>query len=125
VPPFAGCRCLAGGTFLRTRRPLDRSKFAASFAAVVNPELAAFMADSQAPWRVPALEGTVSQASWKSKPSWYLVATDDKMIPPDAQRAMCKRAGSQSIEVKGSHAVYVSQPEAVADFIARAVDSEQ
>src|ERR1700680_4471292 len=104
---------------------LDRSKFAASFAADVEPELAAFMADSQVPWGVQALEGAVSQPSWKSKPSWYLVATDDKMIPPAAQRAMCKRAGSQSVEVKGSHAVYVSQPEAVADLIARAADSEQ
>jgi len=104
---------------------LDRSKFAASFAADVNPELAAFMADSQVPWGVQALEGAISQPSWKSKPSWYLVATDDKMIPPAAQRAMCKRAGSQSVEVKGSHAVYVSQPEAVADLIARAADSEQ
>jgi pimeloyl-ACP methyl ester carboxylesterase len=104
---------------------LDRSKFAASFAADVNPELAAFMADSQVPWGVPALEGAVSQASWKSKPSWYLVAADDKMIPPDAQRAMSKRAGSSTVEVNGSHAVYVSQPEAVADLIAKAADSEE
>jgi pimeloyl-ACP methyl ester carboxylesterase len=104
---------------------LDRSNFAASFAADVNPELAAFMADSQVPWGVPALEGAVSQPSWKSKPSWYLVATDDKMIPPDAQRAMSKRAGSQTVEVKGSHAVYVSQPGAVADLITRAAESER
>jgi len=104
---------------------LDRSKFAASFAADVNPELAEFMADSQVPWGVPALEGAVSQPSWKSKPSWYLVATDDRMIPPAAQRAMCKRAGSQTVEVKGSHAVYVSQPEAVADLIAQAAQDGQ
>src|SRR5579864_4881108 len=103
---------------------LDPSKFAASFAADVNPELSAFMADSQVPWGVPALEGAVSQPAWKSKPSWYLIATDDKMIPPDAQRAMSKRAGSSTIEVKGSHAVYVSQPEAVADLIARAAEAE-
>lgn len=99
---------------------LDRSRFRASFAADVNPELAAFMADSQVPWGVQALEGAVSQPAWKSKPSWYLIATDDKMIPPDAQRAMSKRAGSKTVEVKGSHAVYVSQPEAVADLVARA-----
>jgi pimeloyl-ACP methyl ester carboxylesterase len=103
---------------------LDRSKFAASFAADVNPALAAFMADSQVPWGVAALEGAVTQPSWKSKPSWYLVASDDKMIPPDAQRAMSKRAGSNTIEVKGSHAVYVSQPEAVADLVARAAEGE-
>lgn len=104
---------------------LDRSKFAASFAADVDPELSAFMADSQVPWGVQALEGAVSQPAWKSKPSWYLIATDDRMIPPDAQRAMSKRAGSKTVEVKGSHAVYVSQPEAVADLIARAAQNGQ
>jgi pimeloyl-ACP methyl ester carboxylesterase len=104
---------------------LDRSRFAASLAADVNPELAAFMADSQVPWGVPTLEGAVSQPSWKSKPSWYLVSTDDKMIPPDVQHAMPKRAGSKTVEVKGSHAVYVSQPAAVADPIAKAADGEQ
>src|SRR5216683_8395014 len=80
---------------------LDRSKFAASFAADVNPGLAAFMADSQVPWGVQALSGMVSEPAWKSKPSWYLVSTEDKMIPPDAQRAMSKRAGSKVVEVKG------------------------
>ena len=99
---------------------LDRSKFAASFAADVNPEVAAFMADSQVPWGLEALNGAVTAPAWKTKPSWYLVATDDKMIPPDAQRAMSKRAGSTVIEVKGSHAVYVSQPAAVASLIERA-----
>ena len=77
------------------------------------------MADSQVPWGLEALNGAVSQPAWKSKPSWYLVATDDKMIPPDAQRVMSKRAGSTVIEVKGSHAVYVSQPKAVAAIIRR------
>jgi pimeloyl-ACP methyl ester carboxylesterase len=99
---------------------LDRSKFAASFAADVNPEAAAFMADSQVPWGVKALEGTVSQPAWKSKPSWYLVSTEDKMIPPDAQRAMSQRAASTVVETKGSHAVYVSQPQAVALLIEEA-----
>lgn len=99
---------------------LDRSKFAASFAADVNPDLAAFMADSQVPWGVQAFGGAVKQPAWKSKPSWYLVSTEDKMIPPDAQRAMSKRAGSKVVEVKGSHAVYVSRPEAVASLIEEA-----
>jgi pimeloyl-ACP methyl ester carboxylesterase len=99
---------------------LDRSKFAAAFAADVNPGLAAFMADSQVPWGVQALGGTISEPAWKSKPSWYLVSTDDRMIPPDAQRAMSKRAGSKVVEVKGSHAVYVSQPQAVASLIEQA-----
>ncbi len=96
---------------------LDKAKFAASFAADVNPDAAAFMADSQVPWGVEALGGKISQPAWKTKPSWYLVATDDRMIPPDAQRAMSKRAGSTVVEVKGSHAVYVSQPQAVASLI--------
>jgi pimeloyl-ACP methyl ester carboxylesterase len=99
---------------------LDRSKFAASFAADVDPELAAFMSDSQVPWGVEALGGKVSEPAWKSKSSWYLVSTDDKMIPPDAQRAMAKRAGSKVVEVKGSHSVYVSQPQATAELIEQA-----
>jgi pimeloyl-ACP methyl ester carboxylesterase len=99
---------------------LDRAKFRESFAADVSAELAAFMADSQVPWGLEALNGAVSEAAWKTKPSWYLVSTEDRMIPPDAQRAMSKRAGSSVIEVKGSHAVYVSQPQAVAAIIAKA-----
>ena len=99
---------------------LDKAKFAASFAADVSPEAAAFMADSQVPWGVEALSGTITEPAWRSKPSWYLVATDDRMIPPDAQRAMSKRAGSTVVEAKGSHAVYVSQPEAVASLIQKA-----
>ena len=99
---------------------LDRAKFAASFAADVTRTEAAFMADSQVPWGLDALNGAVSQPAWKTKPSWYLVATDDKMIPPDAQRAMSKRAGATVVEVKGSHAVYVSQPQAVASIIQQA-----
>ena len=102
---------------------LDREKFAASFAGDVNPDMAAFMADSQVPWGLDALGGAVTEPAWKSKPSWYLVATDDKMIPPDAQRAMAKRAGATTVESKGSHAVYVSQPRAVADVIDRAAKS--
>jgi pimeloyl-ACP methyl ester carboxylesterase len=75
------------------------------------------MADSQVPWGVQALGGTVSNPAWRTKPSWYLVTTEDKMIPPDAQRTMSKRAGSTVVEVKGSHSVYVSQPQAVASII--------
>jgi pimeloyl-ACP methyl ester carboxylesterase len=99
---------------------LDREKFQASFAADVEQVKAEFMADSQVPWGLEALNGAVSQPAWKSKPSWYLVATDDKMIPPPAQRAMSKRAGATVVEVPGSHSVYVSQPNAVAALIAKA-----
>jgi len=102
---------------------LDRAKFRASFAADVDAEKAAFMADSQVPWGVEALSGKISEPAWKAKPSWYMIATDDKMIPPDAQRSMAKRAGSTVVEAKGSHAIYVSQPEAVAALIKQAAKS--
>jgi len=99
---------------------LDKSKFPASFAGDVEEEKAAFMADSQVPWGVEALSGAISEPAWKSKPSWYLVATDDRMIPPPAQRLMSKRAGSKVVEVAGSHAIYVSQPNAIAALIKEA-----
>jgi len=102
---------------------LERAKFPASFAADVEPETAAFMADSQVPWGVEALGGAITEPAWKSKPSWYLVATDDKMIPPPAQRLMSKRAGSTVVEVPGSHSIYVSQPKAVAALIEDAAKS--
>ena len=99
---------------------LDKAKFPASFAADVDSEKATFMADSQVPWGVDALSGTISEPAWKTKPSWYLVATDDRMIPPPAQYFMSKRAGSTVVEVAGSHAIYVSQPNAVAALIEKA-----
>ena len=102
---------------------LDKAKFAASFAGDVTPQKAEFMANSQVPWGVVALNGAVTQPAWEHKPSWYLVATDDRMIPPPAQRSMSKRARSSVVEVKGSHAVYVSQPEAVAELIKTAANS--
>ena len=102
---------------------LDTAKFPASFAADVNADLAAFMADAQVPWGLEALGGAVTEPAWTAKPSWYLVATGDKMIPPDAQRAMSKRAGSTVVEVEGSHAIYVSQPGAVAQLIEQAAKS--
>lgn len=99
---------------------LDKAKFAAAFAADVKPAQAAFMADSQVPWGLPALEGKVTTPAWKSRPSWYLVAADDHMIPPPAQRQMAARAGATVTETAGSHAVYVSNPKAVADLIEKA-----
>jgi pimeloyl-ACP methyl ester carboxylesterase len=104
---------------------LDRARFAESFAADVAPEEAAFMADSQVPWGVEALAGAVTVPAWKNKPSWYLVAKDDHMIPPPAQRQMALRAGATVTEVAGSHAVYVSQPQAVADLIKQAAEASK
>ena len=99
---------------------LDKSKFPASFAGDVDAEKAAFMADSQVPWGVQALAGEISEPAWRSKPSWYLLTTEDRMIPPPAQRFMSQRAGSTVIEVAASHAIYVSQPNAVAALIKQA-----
>jgi len=83
------------------------------------------MADSQVPWGVEALGGAVSNPAWRSKPSWYLVATDDKMIPPPAQRLMAQRAESKVVETAASHSVYVSKPQVVAELIARAAREAQ
>jgi len=102
---------------------LDTAKFAASFAADVAADKADFMANSQVPWGLKALNGAVTNPAWQTKPSWYLVATDDWMIPPPAQRFMAKRAGATVVESKGSHAVYVSQPQAVAEVIRQAARS--
>jgi pimeloyl-ACP methyl ester carboxylesterase len=99
---------------------LDATKFRASFAGDVSPEKAQFMADSQVPWGVNALGGMISEPAWRTKPSWYLLTTDDKMIPPAAQRLMAKRAGATVVEVKASHAIFVSQPQAVASLIEKA-----
>jgi pimeloyl-ACP methyl ester carboxylesterase len=102
---------------------LDRDKFAGSFAGDLPPELAAFMADSQVPWGVNALGGSITEPAWRTKPSWYLIATDDRMIPPPAQRAMSERAGATVIQAPGSHAIYVSQPSAVAALIHEAASA--
>jgi pimeloyl-ACP methyl ester carboxylesterase len=100
---------------------LDRDKFHGAFAADLPARLAAFMADGQVPWGVDALSGAVTEPAWRHRPSWYLVATEDRMIPPPAQRAMAQRAGSSVVEAIGSHAIYVSQPAAVAGLIRQAV----
>ncbi|MFE4228678.1 alpha/beta hydrolase [Arthrobacter sp. NPDC056886] len=99
---------------------LDREKFSASFAADVPPAQAAFMADSQVPWGVGALQGAITKPAWRTLPSWYLLTTEDRMIPPAAQQAMSTRAGSSVTEVAASHSVYVSQPQAVASIIKEA-----
>lgn len=99
---------------------LDRDKFGASFAGDLPAKQAAFMADSQVPWGVGALAGQISDPAWRSKPTWYLVAKDDRMIPPPAQRAMAERAGATVSEAAGSHSIYVSQPAAVVTVIEQA-----
>jgi len=104
---------------------LDRAKFPASFAGDVEPDTAAFLADSQVPWGLEALAGAITEPAWKSKPSWYLLVRDDRMIPYPAQQLMAKRAGATTAEVPGSHAIYVSNPKAVAALIVRAATSTE
>ena len=104
---------------------LDKARFAASFAADVKPERASFLANAQVPWGVDAFAGEVTTASWHSKPSWYLVTAEDKMIPPDFQRFMSKRAGATVAETHGSHAIYESKPAAVAELIEKAATAAQ
>ena len=99
---------------------LDREKFPASFAGDLPAEQAAFMADSQVPWGVNALSGSITNPAWRTKPSWYMITTQDRMIPPPAQHAMSERAGSTVVEVAASHSVYVSQPAQVANLIEQA-----
>lgn len=100
---------------------LDKEKFADAFAADVDPHTAAFMADSQVPWGLDAVGTPISDPAWNKKPSWYMVTTEDKIIPPLVQRKMRERAGSTFVELDSSHAVYVSRPDAVAEFIEEAV----
>ncbi len=102
---------------------LDRDKFAESFAADLPADDAAFMADSQVPWGVEALNGAITEPAWRTKPSWYLIATADRMIPPPAQRAMSGRAGATVVEEAGSHSIYVSQPRVTAELIKQAAQA--
>jgi len=102
---------------------LDRDKFHEAFAGDLSASDAQFMADSQVPWGVGAPAEAVTEPAWRVKPSWYLVAKDDHMIPPPAQRSMSERAGATVVEAPGSHAIYVSRPEAVASLIEQAAES--
>ncbi len=99
---------------------LDREKFAAAFAADAPEKLAAFLADSQVGFGVDALTSVVSEAAWRTKPSWYLVTTDDQMIPPAQQRDMSERTKANVIEAPASHAVFLAHPAVVAGVITQA-----
>ncbi|MFD3941828.1 alpha/beta hydrolase [Streptomyces sp. NPDC058579] len=99
---------------------LDRDRFHDAFAADLPVRQTSFMADAQVPWGVAALGGAVTEPAWKHKPSWYLVATEDRMLPAAAQRAMARRTGATVVEAIGSHAVHISQPGAVAGLVREA-----
>jgi pimeloyl-ACP methyl ester carboxylesterase len=96
---------------------LDKAKFAASFAADVPADLATFWADAQLPWGVEALSGQISDAAWRHRPNWYLVTSEDRMIPPDEQRSMAQRIGATTVETASSHSVFASHPEVVTEII--------
>lgn len=99
---------------------IDKAMFPAAFAADVDAATVRFMADSQQPWGVQAFAGAITSPAWKTKPSWTLIPTEDRIIPPAAQRGMAARARASVTEVPGSHAIYVSNPQAVAAQIEQA-----
>src|SRR5262245_29072836 len=99
---------------------IDKAGFHQHFAQDVNGDVVAFMADAQVPWGLEAAGSAITAPAWKTKPSWFLITAEDGMIPPDAQRAMSKRAGSTVVEVKRSHSVFLSDPEAVTSIIQQA-----
>jgi pimeloyl-ACP methyl ester carboxylesterase len=96
---------------------VDPAKFPTAFAADVDASTTAFMATAQVPWGLNAVGGVITQAAWKSKPSHFIIATEDHMAPPTAQRAMARRAGGRTQELRSSHAVMMSHPDQVAAFI--------
>jgi pimeloyl-ACP methyl ester carboxylesterase len=104
---------------------VDPAKFPAAFAADVDPTLTRFMAAAQVPWGLGAVGGKITAPAWKAKPSYYLLATQDLMIPPAAQRAMAARAKATVVETQSSHAVMLSHPQVVATFIERAASESK
>ena len=98
----------------------DRATFHTSFGADLPAADAAFLADAQVPFAEEAMGQPVSDPAWRSKPSSFLIATEDQMIAPSAQRAMAQRAGATTTEVAASHAVYMSQPAQTAASIRQA-----
>lgn len=98
----------------------DKAKFHSGFCADLSKEQAAFMYDAQVPVSAAVFVTPIKNAAWKTKPGWYVVATEDMTVPPDGQRFMAKRAHAKVVEIKGSHVVFISQPEAVAKVIEQA-----
>ena len=116
MPPAANNAVPAGEGYVI----VDPKKFHADFAADLPAKEAGFMAISQVPISTSGFGTPIAGAAWHAKPSWYAVATQDRMINPDLERFMAKRAGSTTVEIKGSHAIYMSQPAAVAKLIEQA-----
>jgi pimeloyl-ACP methyl ester carboxylesterase len=102
---------------------IEQAHFAADFSADIPPEKAAFMAISQVPISTDAFTHKVTNPAWKTKPTWYMVATADRSINPDQERMMAKRAKAKTVEVKASHVAYMSHPKETADLIEEAARS--
>jgi pimeloyl-ACP methyl ester carboxylesterase len=96
---------------------VDPAKFPAAFAADVAPSTTHFMAAAQVPWGLGAVGAKLTSAAWKDKPVHYMLTKADKMIPPSKQRMMATRAKAKLVEIDSSHAVMLSHPQAVAEFI--------
>jgi pimeloyl-ACP methyl ester carboxylesterase len=99
---------------------VDPSRFPTAFAADIDPMTTRFMAAAQVPWGLEAVQTTITKVAWKTKPARHMVTTNDAMIPPTAQRTMAKRTGAKTVEIGSSHAVMLSHPREVADFIKEA-----
>lgn len=95
----------------------DHAKYHAGFAADISKEDAEFMYASQGAFHAKGFLTPIAKAAWRDKPAYGIVATEDKSINPSIQRAMYKRSNTKITEIKGSHVVFISQPQAVADVI--------
>jgi pimeloyl-ACP methyl ester carboxylesterase len=102
---------------------IDQEHFAADFAGDIPPEKAAFMAVSQVPISTDSFTHKVTKPAWKSRPTWYMVATADRSINPDQERMMAKRARAKTVEVNASHVAYMSYPKETAKLIEEAATS--
>ncbi|WP_409527492.1 alpha/beta hydrolase [Rhizobium leguminosarum] len=99
---------------------VDPAKFPAAFAADVDISTTRFMAAAQVPWGLGAVQTKITSPAWKQKPSYFMVTAQDRMVPPSRQRSMAARAGAKVIEIQSSHAVMLSHPKDVVDFITSA-----
>jgi pimeloyl-ACP methyl ester carboxylesterase len=102
---------------------IDQAHFAADFAADVPPAVSHIMAISQVPISTDSFTHKVTSPAWKTKPTWYMVATEDRSINPDQERMMAKRANAKTVEVKASHVAYMSHPKQTAKLIEDAANS--
>jgi pimeloyl-ACP methyl ester carboxylesterase len=102
---------------------INQAKFPTDFAGDLPPAEARFMAISQVPINAEIFGTSITTPAWKTKPTYGIVATQDRMINPKLERFMYKRANAQVTELKGSHVIFLSQPRAVAEVIERAARS--